>query len=64
MQIKDYTNKFQSELEALVWQRESLGGEAEKICSDLQVYQTRLSEYMEELDLLEKSLDELKKTKA
>ncbi len=64
MQIKDYTNKFQSELEALVWQRESLGGEAEKIYSNLQVYQTRLSEYMEELDRLEKSLDELKKTKA
>ncbi|MDJ0517920.1 MAG: hypothetical protein QNJ74_17275, partial [Trichodesmium sp. MO_231.B1] len=64
MQIKDYTNKFQSELEALVWQRESKGGEAEKICSNLQVYQTRLSEYIEELDMLEKSLDELNKTKA
>ena len=64
MQIKDYTNKFQSELEALVWQRESIGGEAEKICSNLQVYQTRLSEYIEELDMLEKSLDELNKTKA
>ncbi len=64
IQIKDYTNKFQSELEALVWQRESKGEETEKICSNLQVYQTRLSEYMEELDKLEKYLDELKKTKA
>ncbi|MGD1713218.1 dynamin family protein [Dapis sp. BLCC M172] len=64
MQIKDYTKKFQSELEALVWQRESQAGEAEKICSNLQVYQIKLSEYVAELDKLEKYLDELKKTKA
>ncbi|OZH51888.1 hypothetical protein AFK68_27970 [Hydrocoleum sp. CS-953] len=64
MQIKDYTNKFQSELEALVWQRESQGEEADKIYSNLQIYQIKLSEYMEDLDMLAKSLDELKKTKA
>ncbi len=64
MQIKDYTNKFQSELEALVWQRESKGEETDKIYSNLQVYQIKLSEYVEELDKLEKYLDELKKTKA
>lgn len=64
MQIKDYIDKFQSELEYLVWQREHQEEKTEKICSDLQVYQTRLSECMEELDMLEKSLDELKKTKA